>query len=94
MRKILINLAVLLSVLFNIQIGLTHDIEHLYHGEEHHENSAECEDCRLNDQSTKTTNFFSSPYDFYCNLKSQFNNHFFIKNSYPLNLVAFQSRAP
>ena len=39
MKRNLSFLVILLSLLFNIQIGFTHDIEHQYHEDEHHENS-------------------------------------------------------
>ena len=58
MKRNLSFLVILLSLLFNIQIGFTHDIEHQYHGDEYHENSFECEDCRLQDHSKKNDQFF------------------------------------
>ena len=94
MKKYLSFFVILLSLLFNIQIGFTHDIEHQYHGDEHHENSFECEDCRLQDHSTKTTNFTSTNTDFYFNPSFQFNDSFFLRDVFSLNLVAYQSRAP
>jgi hypothetical protein len=61
MKKNLSFILVLLSLLFNIQVGFTHDIEHPYHDNEHTEdlhhdsdhhhddvknnNLIECEDC-------------------------------------------------
>ena len=94
MKKNLSFLAILFSLLFNIQIGFTHDIEHQYHGDEHHENSFEYEDCRLQDHSTKTTNFSSSNFEFYFNRSFQFNDNFFLRDAFALKLVAYQSRAP
>ena len=94
MKKYLSFFVILLSLLFNIQIGFTHDIEHQYHGDEHHENSFECEDCRLQDHSTKTTNFSSSNFEFYFNRSFQFNDSFFLRDAFALKLVAYQSRAP
>ena len=94
MRKTLKTLTVLLSLLFNIQIGFTHDIEHQYHEDEHHENSFECEDCRLQDHSTKTTNFTSTNTDFYFNPSFQFNDSYFLRDAFAPNLVAYQPRAP
>ena len=94
MKKNLSFLVILLSLLFNIQIGFTHDIEHQYHGDEHHENSFECEDCRLQDHSTKTNNFTSTNTDFYFNPSFQFNDSYFLRDAFALNLVAYQSRAP
>ena len=35
MKKNLSYLLILLSLLFNIQVGFTHDIEHQYHDNEH-----------------------------------------------------------
>ena len=94
MRKIVIKLAILLSLLFNIQIGFTHDIEHQYHGDEHHENSFECEDCILQDHSTKTNNFTSTNSEFYFEPSFQFNDGYFLRGDFALNLVVYQSRAP
>ena len=94
MNKNLSFLVILLSLLFNIQIGFTHDIEHQYHGDEHHENSFECEDCRLQDHSTKATNFTSTNTQFHFNSSFQFNNSYFLRGDFALNLVAYQSRAP
>ena len=94
MKKYLSFFVILLSLLFNIQIGFTHDIEHQYHEDEHHKNSFECEDCRLQDHSTKTTNFSSSNFEFYFNRSFQFNDSFFLRDAFALNLVAYQSRAP
>ena len=94
MKKNLSFLVILFSLLFNIQIGFTHDIEHQCHEDAHHENSFECEDCRLQDHSTKTTNFSSSNFEFYFNPSFQFNDSFFLRDAFALNLVAYQSRAP
>jgi len=58
MKKNLSYLLILFSLLFNIQTGFTHDIEHQYHGDEHHESAFDCEDCVLQDHSTKTDQFF------------------------------------
>ena len=75
MKKNISFLLVLLSLLFNIQVGFTHDIEHQYHDDAHHDeghhddaynkNLIECEDCTftVTDHSAKTTNF-SSKFDF------------------------------
>ena len=94
MRKIVIKLAILVSLLFNIQIGFTHDIEHQYHEDEHHENSFECEGCRLQDHSTKTNNFTSTNSEFYFEPSFQFNDSYFLRDAFAPNLVAYQSRAP
>ena len=94
MKKNLSFLVILLSLLFNIQIGFTHDIEHQYHEDEHHENSFECEGCRLQDHSTKTINFTSTNTEFYFNPSFQFNDSYFLRDVFSLNLVAYQSRAP
>ena len=94
MKKYLSFFVILLSLLFNIQIGFTHDIEHQYHGDEHHGNSFECEDCRLQDHSTKTTNFTSTNTDFYFNPSFQFNDSYFLRDAFAPNLVAYQPRAP
>ena len=59
MRKNLSFLLILLSLLFNIQVGFTHDIEHQYHDDVHNKNLIECEDCTfiVTDHSAKTISF-------------------------------------
>ena len=94
MKKNLSFLVILLSLLFNIQIGFTHDIEHQYYEDEHHENSFECEDCIIQDHSTKTNNFTSTNSEFYFEPSFQFNDGYFLRDDLALNLVAYQSRAP
>ena len=39
MKKNISFLLVLLSLLFNIQLGFTHDIEHQYHDDAHHDDA-------------------------------------------------------
>ena len=94
MKKNLSYLLILFSLLINIQTGFTHDIEHQYHGDEHHESAFDCEDCVLQDHSTKTTNFTSTNSEFYFNPSFQFNDSFFLIDVFSLNLVAYQSRVP
>ena len=100
MKKNLSLIFVLLSLLANIQIGFTHDIEHQYHDDVHHDdvhsqNLIECEDCTfvVTDHSAKTTNL-SSGFDFSFNQSYQIIDNYFARDSFSLGLVAYQSRAP
>ena len=105
MKKNLSLIFVLLSLLANIQIGFTHDIEHQYHDNVHHDdvhhddvhsqNLIECEDCTfvVTDHSAKTTNL-SSGFDFSFDQSYQISDNYLARDSFSLGLVAYQSRAP
>jgi len=105
MKKNLSLIFVLLSLLANIQIGFTHDIEHQYHDDIHHDdvhhddvhsqNLIECEDCTfvVTDHSAKTTNL-SSSFDFSLDQSYQIIDNYLARDSFSLGLVAYQSRAP
>ena len=100
MKKNLSLIFVLLSLLANIQIGFTHDIEHQYHDDVHHDdvhsqNLIECEDCTfvVTDHSAKTTNL-SSGFDFSLDQSYQIIDNYLARDSFSLGLVAYQSRAP
>ncbi|XOJ85114.1 hypothetical protein ABXT54_02615 [Methylophilaceae bacterium Uisw_099_01] len=105
MKKNISFLLVLLSLLFNIQLGFTHDIEHQYHDDAHHDeghhddaynkNLIECEDCTftVTDHSAKTTNF-SSKFDFSFDQSFQINDNYLVKDTFFLGTAAYQSQAP
>jgi len=105
MKKNISFLLVLLSLLFNIQLGFTHDIEHQYHDDAHHDdahhddaynkNLIECEDCTftVTDHSAKTTNF-SSKFDFSFDQSFQSNTIYLVRNTFFLATAAYQSQAP
>ena len=101
MKKNLSLIFVLLSLLANIQIGFTHDIEHQYHHDDvhhddvHSQNLIECEDCTfvVTDHSAKTTNL-SSGFDFSLDQSYQIIDNYLARDSFSLGLVAYQSRAP
>ena len=105
MRKNISFLLVLLSLLFNIQLGFTHDIEHQYHDDIHHDdihhddaynkNLIECEDCTftVTDHSAKTTNF-SSKFDFSFDQSFQSNTIYLVRDTFFLGTAAYQSQAP
>ena len=101
MKKNLSLIFVLLSLLANIQIGFTHDIEHQYHHDDvhhddvHSQNLIECEDCTfvVTDHSAKTTNL-SSDFNFSFDQSYQINDNYLARDSFSLGLVAYQSRAP
>ena len=105
MKKNISFLFVLLSLLFNIQVGFTHDIEHQYHDDIHHDdahhddaynkNLIECEDCTftVTDHSAKTTNF-SSSFDFSFDQSFQINDNYLVRDTFFLGTAAYQSQAP
>jgi hypothetical protein len=105
MKKNISFLLVLLSLLFNIQLGFTHDIEHQYHDDAHHDdahhddaynkNLIECEDCTftVTDHSAKTTNF-SSKFDFSFDQSFQSNTIYLVRDTFFLGTAAYQSQAP
>ena len=105
MKKNISFLLVLLSLLFNIQVGFTHDIEHQYHDDAHHDdahhddaynkNLIECEDCTftVTDHSAKTTNF-SSKFDFSFDQSFQSNTIYLVRDTFFLGTAAYQSQAP
>ena len=105
MKKNISFLLVLLSLLFNIQLGFTHDIEHQYHDDAHHDdahhddaynkNLIECEDCTftVTDHSAKTTNF-SSKFDFSLDQSFQSNTIYLVRDTFFLGTAAYQSQAP
>ena len=105
MKKNISFLIILLSLLFNIQVGFTHDIEHQYHDDVHHDdvhhddvhnkNLIVCEDCTftVTDHSAKTINF-SSNFDFSFDQSFQVNDNYLIRDSFSVGIVAYQSQAP
>lgn len=105
MKKNISFLFVLLSLLFNIQVGFTHDIEHRYHDDTHHDdahhddaynkNLIECEDCTftVTDHSAKTTNF-SSKFNFSFDQSFQSNTTYLVRDTFLLGTAAYQSQAP
>ena len=100
MKKNISFLFVLLSLLFNIQLGFTHDIEHQYHDDAHHDdahnkNLIVCEDCTftVTDHSAKTTNF-SSKFDFSLDQSFQSNTIYLVRDTFFLGTAAYQSQAP
>ena len=100
MKKNISFLLVLLSLLFNIQLGFTHDIEHQYHDDAHHDdahnkNLIVCEDCTftVTDHSAKTTNF-SSKFDFSFDQSFQINDNYLLRDAFSPGIAAYQSQAP
>ena len=110
MKKNLSFILVLLSLLFNIQVGFTHDIEHPYHDNEHTEdlhhdsdhhddvknnNLIECEDCTFTvTDHSAKTTNLSSNFDFSFNQTFQINDNYLVRDAFSLGIVAYQSRAP
>ena len=110
MKKNLSFILVLLSLLFNIQVGFTHDIEHPYHDNEHTEDShhdsdhhddvqnnnlIECEDCTFSvTDHSAKTKNLSSNFDFSFNQTFQINDNYLVRDAFSLGIAAYQSRAP
>ena len=105
MKKNISFLIILLSLLFNIQVGFTHDIEHQYHDDVHHDdvhhddvhnkNLIVCEDCTftVTDHSAKTTNL-SSDFDFSFNQTFQINDNYLVRDAFSLGIAAYQIPSP
>ena len=91
LKKNIIIFSFFLSLLFNIQIGFTHGVEHINHN--HHESGLECEDCLLKHNLVKSPDLTnSSNFNF-----SNHNNHnesYSKNNNIVFSFVAFQSNAP
>ena len=110
MKKNLSFLLVLFSLLFNIQAGFTHDIEHPYHDNEHTEdlhhdsehhddvhnkNLMVCEDCTFTvTDHSAKTINFSSNFDFSFNQTFQINDIYLVRDLFSIGIVAYQSQAP
>ena len=108
-KKNIILLLISLSLIFNIQIGFAHDIEHYYHhGETHeshhdethddhhgetHESESNCDECFLYNHLAETTGLDQEPPSFVF-LESIFFDKYLFKNIFTLKFVAYQSRAP
>ena len=100
MKKNISFLITLLSLLFNIQVGFTHDIEHQYHDDVHHDdvhnkNLIVCEDCTftVTDHSAKTTNF-SSNFDFDFDQSFQINDNYLVRDAFSIGIAGYQPQAP
>ena len=108
-KKNIILLLISLSLIFNIQIGFTHDIEHYYHhGETHeshhdethddhhgetHESESNCDECFLYNHLAETTGLDQESPSFVF-LESIFFDKYLFNNIFTLKFVAYQSRAP
>lgn len=94
-KKNLYLFVVLFSLLFNVQAGLTHGVEHINHIDHgHHEDSSmECEDCLLNHLLVKSKD---SSNDFDLNFPNNSNlfDNYNLSKSFTYIFVAFQSNAP
>ena len=110
MKKNISFLITLFSLLFNIQVGFTHDIEHQYHDDVHHDNVHHdnvhhddvhnknlivCEDCTFTvTDHSAKTTNLSSDFDFSFNQTLQINDNYLLRDSFSLSIAAYQSRAP
>ena len=90
-KKSITTFVVFLSLVFNIQLGFTHDVEHINH--DHHESSLECEDCLLKHNLAKSTNLITA-FDFNFHDHTSLNDNYLINNTIVYTFVAYQSQAP
>ena len=110
MKKNISFLLVLLSLLFNIQLGFTHDIEHQYHDDAHHDDAHHddahhddaynknlnvCEECTFTvTDHSAKTTNFSSKFDFSFDQSFQINDNYLVRDTFFLGTAAYQSQAP
>ena len=90
-KKSLFILVILSSLLFNIQAGLTHDVEHINH--ESHDSLIDCEDCVLKHHIAKSPDL-PNPFDFKFLNHTNLNDNYSQNNSVDNTFVAYQSQAP
>ena len=90
-KKNIITFLVFLSLLFNIQLGFTHDVEHINH--DHHDISIECEDCFLKHNLVGSTDL-TSDFDIDIDIDSTLNDNYNLSDNFTYFFVAFQSNAP
>jgi len=101
-RKNLSLLIVIFGLLFNIQAGFTHGVEHIVHDHESHEssndhesheNSKVCEECLLINNLVESSDLNDA---LYFNLQSytNFNYNYDVGKKTAYTFVAYQSQAP
>ena len=90
-KKSLFILVILSSLLFNIQAGFTHDVEHINH--ESHDSLIDCEDCVLKHHIAKSHDL-SNSFDFEFSNHTDPNQNYLQNNSIAYAFVAYQSQAP
>ena len=90
-KKSIITFLVFLSLLFNIQLGFTDDVEHIDH--RYHDSSLECEDCLLKHHLVKSTNLITA-FDFKTHDHTNLNDNYFLSNNIAYVFVAYYSNAP
>ena len=110
MQKKLSFILILLSLLLNIQVGFTHDIEHQYHDNDHtedlhhdsdhhddvhHNNSIVCKDCTFTvTDHSAKTINIASDFEFSFNQTFQINDNYLLRDAFSVGIAAYQSRAP
>lgn len=88
-----INLFVLLfALLFNIQTGLTHGVEHFFHASDT-EHSPDVEKCLLESNVTKS-NDLSDRFHVQISNDNQFYDHYYLGTQPSYRFFAYQSRGP
>ena len=94
-RKNLHLLIVLFALLFNIQVGLTHSVEHVFHASdiENTNESEEIENCLLKSNVTKS-NDLSSNYQHQISNQELYCDYYSLSNQNSFRFFAYQSQAP
>jgi len=90
-KRSLYILVVVFSLLFNVQAGFTHDVEHINH--QLHDSLIDCEDCLLKHHLVKSPDL-STSFNFDSPNHTKPNDNYFINNRIVYTFVAYQSRAP
>ena len=91
-RKNLHLFIVLFALLFNVQAGLSHGVEHVYH-ESDRQNILDCEDCLLKSNVTKSHDL-SKKFQLQVLNENQFHDNYYLSTQLAYRFVAYQSQAP
>lgn len=91
-RKNLHLFIVLFTLLFNVQVGLTHDVAHVCH-ESDNQNIDNDENCLLKNNVTKSTDLSKKFHPDISN-ENQFHDNYYLSTQLAYRFVAYQSQAP
>ena len=91
-RKNLHLLIVLFALLFNIQVGLTHGVEHVFHASDI-ENTHESEHCLLKSNVTKSNDLSSNSQPQISN-EELYYDYYSLSNQNSYRFFAYQAQAP
>ena len=97
-KKLSLFLIIVISLVFNLQVGLAHQYEHNNHGHEHNnhgheqEASIDCQECKFVNSISQAKN--SEDKEINLSLIENFQVFFQKKNYIASRFVLYQSRAP